>query len=185
MEKEALTLLKHEHVSKKRIQFIYSMDMRYVKQYHEVNVIISQEEIHRGKLESVTKKFHSEHNRLYGYSLEEIGTPIEVINLRLTCIGQTEKPKFLKMKHGGTDPFRAFKKKRKVYLPAQKRFHLVPVFDGDQLQYGNQIEGPAIVEQVNTTTFVSPEFSVICDAYGSFTMYLKSRKREFKKKAIS
>ena len=185
MEKEALTLLKHEHVSKNRIQFIYSMDMRYVKQYHEVNVIISQEEIHRGKLESVTKKFHSEHNRLYGYSLEEIGTPIEVINLRLTCIGQTEKPKFLKMKHGGTDPFRAFKKKRKVYLPAQKRFRLVPVFDGDRLQYGNQIEGPAIVEQVNTTTFVSPEFSVICDAYGSFTMYLKSREREFKRKAIS
>ena len=81
--------------------------------------------------------------------------------------------------------FKAFKKKRKVYLSVQKRFHLVPVFDGDRLQYGNQIEGPAIVEQVNTTTFVSPEFSVICDAYGSFTMYLKSREREFKRKAIS
>jgi len=31
---------------------------------------------------------------------------------------------------------------------------------------------------VNTTTFVSPEFSVVCDAYGSFTMYLKSREKD-------
>lgn len=185
MEKEALTLLKHEHVSKKRIQFIYSMDMRYVKQYHEVNVILSQAEIHQGKLESVTKKFHSEHNRLYGYSLEEIGTPIEVINLRLTGIGHTEKPKFLKMKYGKSDPFKAFKKKRKVYLPAQKKFHLTPVFDGDRLRYGNQIEGPAIIEQVNTTTFVSPEFSLLCDAYGSFTLYLKTREKEFKGRVLS
>ncbi len=185
MEKEGTTLLKNEHVSKNRIQFVYSMDMRYVKQYHEVNVTVIQEEIHRGKLESVIKKFHSEHNRLYGYSLEEIGTPIEVINLRLTCIGHTEKPKFLKMKYKGLDPSKAFKKKRRVYLPTQRRFQLVPVFEGDWLRYGNQIDGPTIIEQVNTTTFVSPEFSVLCDAYGSFTLYLKSRKKEVEERTLS
>jgi N-methylhydantoinase A len=60
----------------------------------------------------------------------------------------------------------------------------VPVFDGDLLKYGNKIEGPAIIEQVNTTTFVSPEFSVLCDAYGSFTMYIKLREKEFKKRVM-
>lgn len=185
MEKEGTMLLKNEHVPRNRIQFFYSMDMRYVKQYHEVNVPLSREEILRGRLGSITKKFHSEHNRLYGYSLEEIGTPIEVINLRLTCVGLTEKPKFLKMKYHGPDPSMAFKKKRKVYLPTKKRFQMVPVFDGDKLRYGNKIEGPAIIEQINTTTFVSPEFSVLCDAYGSFTMYFKSREKEFQKRIIS
>jgi N-methylhydantoinase A len=184
MESEGTDILKSEHIAKNWIQFIHSMDMRYVKQYHEVNVLISQEEILRGKLQAIMKKFHSEHNRLYGYSLEEIGTPIEVINLRLTCIGKTEKPRFLKMKYAGSDPSNAFKKKRKVYLPAKKRFQMIPVFDGDRLRYGNKIEGPAIIEQVNTTTFVSPEFSVLCDAYGSFTMYLKSREKEFKRRVI-
>jgi N-methylhydantoinase A len=61
---------------------------------------------------------------------------------------------------------------------------MVSVFDDDRLRYGNKIEGPAIIEQVNTTTFVSPEFSAICDAYGSFTLYLKSREREFKGSVI-
>lgn len=184
MEKEGIDLLKSEHIPRNRIQFSYSIDMRYVKQYHEVNVMVTQEEIHRGKLASIAKKFHPEHNRLYGYSLEEVGTPIEVINLRLTCTGRTEKPRFLKVKYAGPDPSFAFKKKRKVYLPGKKIFQPVPVFDGDRLKYGNKIEGPAILEQVNTTTFVSPEFSVLCDAYGSFTMYLKSREKEFKKRVV-
>jgi len=185
MKSEGTTLLKSEHIARDRIQFIHSIDMRYVKQYHEVNVLTSPEEILRGKLQSITKKFHSEHNRLYGYSLEEIRTPIEVINLRLTCIGKTEKPRFLKMKYTGPDPSKAFKKKRKVYLPTKKKFQMTPVFDGDRLRYGNKIEGPALIEQVNTTAFVSPEFSALCDAYGSFTMYLKSREKEFKGRVIS
>jgi len=184
IENEGIALLKTEHIPKDRIDFIYSIDMRYVKQYHEVNVIVSREEIYKGKLASIAKKFHPEHNRLFGYSLEEVGTPIEVINLRLKCVGKTDKPKFLRMKYAGVDPSKAFKKRRKVYLPARKRFQMVWVFDGDRLRYGNKIEGPAIIEQVNTTTFVSQEFSVICDAYGSFTMYLKSREREFKERVI-
>jgi N-methylhydantoinase A len=184
MEKEGIDLLKSEHIPKNRIQFSYSIDMRYVKQYHEVNVVVTQEEVHRGQLASIAKKFHPEHNRLYGYSLEEVGTPIEVINLRLTCTGRTEKPRFRKVKYAGPDPSFAFKKKRKVYLPGKKRFQPIPVFDGDRLKCGNKIEGPAILEQVNTTTFVSPEFSVLCDAYGSFTLYLKSREKEFKKRVV-
>jgi N-methylhydantoinase A len=184
MENGGITLLKSEHIMKHQIEFIYSIDMRYVKQYHEVNVTVSREEIMKGDYRSIAKKFHPEHNRLYGYSLEEVGTPIEVINLRLKCIGKTEKPKFSKMRYRGPDPSEAFKKRRKIYLPTKKKFQTVPVFDGGKLRYGNEIEGPAIIEQVNTTTFVGPEFSVISDAYGSFTMYLKSREKEFKGKVV-
>lgn len=184
MEHEGTLLLKSEHIPRDQIEFIYSIDMRYIKQYHEVNITVTQDEIFKRKLTSMAKKFHPEHNRLYGYSLEEVGTPIEVINLRLNCIGKTEKPKFLKMKYEGPDPSKAFKKKRSVYLPTKKKFQMVSVFDGDKLHYGNKIEGPAMIEQVNTTTFVSPEFSVLCDAYGSFTMYLKSREKEFKDRVI-
>jgi len=184
MEEEGTDLLKSEHIAKTRLEFNYSIDMRYVKQYHEVNVVVTQEEVRRGRMDLIAKKFHPEHNRLYGYSLEEVGTPIEVINLRLTCVGRTDKPKFRKMKYAGPDPSFAFKKKRKVYLPSKKKFQPVPVFDGDRLKYGNKIDGPAIIEQVNTTTFVSPEFSVLCDAYGSFTMVLKSREKEFKKRVM-
>ncbi len=182
MEKEATALLKSENIPEDSIQHIYSLDMRYVKQYHEVNVEVTREELDRGDFESMAAKFHPEHNRLYGYSLEEEGTPIELINLRLSSIGKTSKPKFGKEEYDQEDPSKAFKKKRKVYLPQKKTFAEVPVYDGHKLRYGNKIKGPAIIEQVNTTTFVTPEYNVLCDQFGSYTMYLKEKEKEIKKK---
>jgi N-methylhydantoinase A len=175
---EGKALLEKEHIPGASIEFLYSLDMRYMKQYHEVNVAVSSGEIDRGDLQTIGARFHAEHNRCFGYSLEELKTPIDLINLRLACIGRTAKPEFRKMKYAGADASLAAKNERRVYIPGKARFQMVPVFDGDKLRFGNKVEGPGIIEQVNTTTFVSPEFSVVCDAYGSFTMYLKSREKD-------
>jgi len=182
MKEEASKLLGSEHIPEDSIEHIYSLDMRYVKQYHEVNVEITKEELVKGDVGLIASKFHPEHNRLYGYSLEEEGTPIELINLRLSSIGKTIKPKFKEEEYDQKDPSKALKKKRKVYLPLKKDFEEVPVYDGHELRYGNKVEGPAIIEQVNTTTFVTPEYNVLCDKYGSYTMYLKTKEREVQKR---
>jgi len=182
MRKEATELLKSENIPEGSIQHIYSLDMRYVKQYHEVNVEMTKDELERGNIESVATKFHPEHNRLYGYSLEEVGTPIELINLRLTSTGKTIKPKFKKEEYDKLDFSKALKKKRKVYLPLKGAFEEVPVYDGHKLRYGNKVEGPAVIEQVNTTTFVTPEYNILSDKYGSYTMFLKTKEKEIKEK---
>jgi N-methylhydantoinase A len=184
MKQEALELLKAEHIPESAIQFVYSLDMRYLKQYHELNVTVTEAEIETGDMDSIANKFHPEHNRLYGYSLEEEKTPIELINLRLLSIGKTVKPKFMKENYDGENPAKALKKKRKAWLPLKHRFEEVPVYDGAKLRFGNKIEGPAIIEQVNTTTFVTPEYNVLCDQYGSYTMYLKAKEKEIKEKVI-
>jgi N-methylhydantoinase A len=184
MEKEALELLREEHIPEESFQFVYSLDMRYLKQYHELNVVVSKEEIEKVDINSIAAKFHPEHSRLYGYSLEEQGTPIELINVRILSIGKTEKPKFIQEEYKGEDPSGASKKKRKVWLPLKNEFAEVPVYDGARLRFGNKVEGPAIIEQVNTTTFVTPEYSVLCDKYGSYTMYLNANEEEIKRKLL-
>ena len=182
MEREATELLRSENIPENSIHHVYSLDMRYVKQYHEVNVEVTKEEMEKGDIESMANRFHPEHNRLYGYSLDEQGTPIELINLRLSSTGKTTKPRFREEEYSQETPARALKKKRKVYLPQRKTFDDVPVYDGHKLSYGNKIEGPAIIEQVNTTTFVTPEFNVLCDKFGSYTMFVKEKEQEIKKK---
>ncbi|HTY25238.1 MAG TPA: hypothetical protein VMC85_19055, partial [Desulfomonilaceae bacterium] len=167
------------------IEYRYSLDLRYVKQYHEVEVPVTAQEIDLFNIESMAKKFHPAHNALYGYSLEDQGTPLELINMRLVCIGTTEKPKFQGQDLATEDASQAYKRERQVYLPNQGEFREVPVFDGLALQFGNRIEGPAIVEQVNTTTFVAPEFNVLTDRFGSFTMYLKDHEKEVKRRILS
>ena len=184
MEKEASELLKSEHIPEDSIQHTHSLDMRYVKQYHEVNIEITKEEVKKGDIESIALKFHPEHNRLYGYSLEEEGTPIELINLCLSSIGKTVKPEFRQEKYDQEDPSKALKKRRQLYIPLKNVFEEVPVYDGHRLRYGNKIEGPALIEQVNTTTFITPEYNVICDRYGSYTMYIKTKEGEIKEKLV-
>ncbi len=185
MKAEGVSLLKLEGIPEERVEYVYSLDMRYVKQYHEVNVEVTWEEIERGDFESMVRKFHPQHNKLYGYSSEEQDTPVELINMRVACIGKTEKPEFMVDAYAGEDPSPAFKKKRRVFIPRQKRFTDVDVFDGFKLRYGNRIEGPGIIEQVNTTTFVTPEYNVLVDKYGSYTMFLKEKEEEVKGRILA
>ncbi len=85
----------------------------------------------------------------------------------------TEKPAFVEEPFAGENPAEALKGEREVYLPAVRRFETVPVFDGQKTRHGHRIAGPAVVEQVNTTLFLSSSFDCICDRYGSFAVYRK------------
>jgi N-methylhydantoinase A len=178
MKKAGLALLAAEGIEEKEARFVYSLDLRYVNQYHEVNVEVSEEEVEECTVDSMAAKFHPKHNRLFGYSLEEEGTPVQLINARLICIGETKKPVLKEERYAGENPADAFKRRRPVYLPNEKRFADVDVFDGAKLRYGNRIKGPAIIEQVNTTTFVTPEYHVLVDRFGSFTLYMPHKEKE-------
>jgi N-methylhydantoinase A len=180
MRKEGVESLNSEGIAKKQIDFAYFLDLRYIKQYHEVSVEITEDEMKKGDFDSMAASFHLKHNKLFGYSLEEEGTPIELINMRLVCIGRTKKPRFQIEEYDGADPSKAYKRARKVFLPVEKRFQEVEVFDGARLKYGNRVTGPAIIEQVHTTTFVTPEYNVEVDRYGSYVMYLKGKEKEYK-----
>jgi N-methylhydantoinase A len=184
MKQEGKSLLLSEGLDEAAIEYRYSLDLRYAKQYHEVEVEVSEMEVDSFDVERMAARFHPAHNALFGYSLEEQKTPIELINMRLVCIGRTEKPEFKSQEYAGDDPSRAYKRDRSAYLPDVKEFRSVPVFDGLAMQYGNRVEGPAIIEQVNTTTFVTPEFNVLTDRYGSFTMYLKALEDDVKRRIL-
>jgi N-methylhydantoinase A len=185
MTVQGIKLLKSEGIPQNRIEHIYSLDLRYVKQYHEVNVEISSQEIERADFGSMAARFHNKHNALFGYSLEEEQTPVELINLRVMCIGQTAKPKFQLEAYAGPDPSKARKKSRPVYLPLQQAFKTVDVYDGAELRFGNKVVGPAVIEQANTTAFVAPEFSLLVDKFGSYTMYMKTHEEAAEKRILN
>jgi len=51
----------------------------------------------------------------------------------------------------------------------------VPVYDGRALRHGNRLQGPAIIEEVTTSVFVSASYDCVVDRYGSFALYKKGR----------
>jgi len=184
MKREGTRLLISEGIPENRILYNYALDLRYVKQYHEISIKITDKTAENADFDTIARCFHQEHNKRFGYSLEEEETPVELINLRLVCIGKTQKPDLQQEKYDGVDPTRAYKKSRKIFLPLQKKFEEVDVFDGFSLKYGNKVAGPAIIEQINTTTFVTPEYNVMVDQFGSYTMYLKRHEQEVEKRIL-
>jgi len=178
MREEGATLLRNEGLPLERVEFVHSLDLRYLNQYHEVNVEVTAQEVEEADFDAMAARFHPRHNALYGYSLEDGSTPVELINMRLLCVGRTDKPEFRRQDYAGEDPSAAKKHEREVWLPRERRFELVEVFDGFELRYGNRIRGPAVVEQVNTTTFVAPEYDLVVDRFGSYTLYLKELEEE-------
>ncbi len=184
MEDEGRRVLTREGIAAEKITFVRSLDLRYLGQYHEVTVEVPAEIVAKADWEAIAALFHPVHNRLFGYSLEEERTPVELINLRLVCIGKTAKPEFSRRTYAGANPDSAYKKHRPVFIPGPDKFQEVPVFDAMKLEFGNRVEGPAILEQVNTTAFITPAYNVMVDCFGSYTVYLKEREAEIVKRIL-
>ncbi len=175
MRNEGAELLDEEKIPVERRTFFVRFDCRYLKQYHEVSFEVAADDVASHDSDAITRAFHEEHNRLYGYSLETQKVPIEIINLRVQALGSSEKPRFKATEYGGSDSSPALKGERSLYIFEQECFKTVPVFDGHKLNHGNHIVGPAMIEEETTAIFVSSSFNSVCDQFGSFVLYRKGR----------
>ena len=168
------TVLK-EGVTADNIEFYPTLDLRYVGQYHEVQLSVPWEEVQSYDLDYIKNRFHSEHNRLYGYSLKTDQTEIELINVRLRVVGKTEKPEFLGKAERPTPLASALKGRRSVYIPELNQMQEIAVYDGDLPLNGHTILGPALIERVNTSIFISESYDCLVDKFGSFIVYSKAK----------
>jgi N-methylhydantoinase A len=164
-----------ENIVPERRQHAVTLDCRYLKQYHEVSFPVPLAAIESGDAGAILRAFHDEHNRLFGYSLEQEGTPVEIVNVRVQSIGMTEKLELLGEPFAGPDASAARKGERSAYVFEKEAFATIPVFDGHRLRHGNRIAGPALVEMVTTTAFISASYDAVTDPYGSLLMYRKGR----------
>ena len=175
MGSEGARQLVEERIPEARRRYDVKLDCRYIKQYHEVSFLVPRELIDQHDTAAIACAFHAEHNRLYGYSLEQENTPIEIINVRVQAIGVTDKPTYREEAWAGADAAHALKGKRAVYIPETKAFKDIPVYDGHRMRFGNRVDGPAMIEQETTAIFVSASFDCAVDALGSFVLFQKGR----------
>ncbi len=177
MKREGDAMLEEEGIPAEAREFHVKFDCRYTKQFHEVSFVVDPAALEAGDEDAIATAFHAEHNRLYGYSLEdtEEDVAVEIINIRVQAVGITEKPVMSSADAASADSSHAVKGERSVYVPETKEFATVSVFDGHQLEHGNRLSGPAMIEEVTTAIFVSADYDCVIDGYGSFVLYRKGR----------
>ncbi len=166
MTAEADAVLESEGIASGRRRLSYAVDLRYRGQYHEVSVAVSAGQLRDGEWEAIREAFHARHDRLYGYALRDEATPVEIVSVRLSAVGVTDKPPPVEVPFDGADARHALKGSRAVFQPEAGEFRDTPGFDGDRLRHGNRLQGPAIVEKVTTTIFVPAGFALAVDALG-------------------
>ena len=175
MRSEGARQLDSERIEASQRRHEVKFDCRYIKQYHEVSFTVPPVMLAARDAGAIAQAFHTEHNRLYGYSLAQENTPIEIINVRVQAVGLTTKPTYREQPWAGTDSAHAIKGERAVYIPETKAFASVPVVDGHRLAHGNRVRGPAMIEQETTAIFISNAYDCVVDALGSFALYAKGR----------
>lgn len=166
----ARSTLKTERVAAGRITITYSADIRYVGQFNEVEVTApASGKLTAASLKKMAEDLHARHDSLYGYSMRD--APLELINLRVTARGHTEKPRQEKFRRRGSKSDHARIEKRRASFDG--RFREVQVYDGLKLDAGNRVAGPAIVVQPTTTIVVPPDFDLVCDEFRNYLMFRK------------
>src|SRR6185369_2541396 len=119
-----------------------------------------------GAWDAIREAFHDRHDRLFGYALREDDAVVELVSIRITALGSTDKPAPVHepLSDSGVEHLR--KGRRSVYQPQSGEFAQTPVYDGDRLRHGNRLEGPAMIEKVTTSIFVPAGFTLSVDAFG-------------------
>jgi len=152
------------------IELQHFVDMRYGGQAYEVRLpFLNDTSSTEDKLQQAISDFHSSHQDLYGYSYEGREL-VELVNVGVTGLGLLERPKIRKQKIAGKSPVQAMRGKSQVYFPQTQGRVECPIFSRELLVAGNEIIGPAIIEQYDSTTVLNPDWVARLDEWGCLVL---------------
>ncbi len=151
-------------VGEKKRYYHYRADMKYPGEFNEFVVDIPSDV---KSLDEIVACFAKYHKNKYGY-VED--TAPDIINIRVSAFGRTKKPEFTHYEDRGADSAHALKGTRKAYFHECKGMADTNVYDGQLMETGNTISGPAIIELPTTTIVVRPGQKSYVDSYLNFNV---------------
>ncbi len=151
METQAMEQMAREAVAPEDVSLVRAADARYVGQGYELEVLAQSGKLEQRDVEEIVERFHDAHVRSYGYASRD--NAVEVVNLRVTALASMPRPNLASdSRNGGGDPSLSRIGERSVYFRNEPK--TTSIYDRSGLRPGDVIEGPAIVEQLDSTTVV-------------------------------
>ncbi len=178
LEKRGLNRLEREGISPPNIKLVRGMDLRYLGQTHELTVNLAQlDKSAGGEIKSyIAHVFCQRHEQEYGFS-RDITFPIEVVNIRLTAFGLLPKIDIREKKVDRPKDWMEFEV-RPVFFNREQGFRDTPIFNRNHLPVNKALIGPAIIEQLDSTTVIFPEQRVILEPNGNLIIDLNHQSQD-------
>jgi 5-oxoprolinase (ATP-hydrolysing) len=151
-------------------------DCRYAGQGYEVRFDVPSGAIDTAWLTELAHRFHRAHEAEYGHRFD---AEIELVNIRTLAVGQIPELSPERVERGNGDPAGALTMEREVIFdaagkPDRRRTRF---YERDKLLAGDRIEGPAIIEQYDTTTVVPPGMLAKIDDFGNIVIDCSAAQR--------
>lgn len=171
LEKEAEKILRKE-AADDTVSYQRSLDMRFVGQGAEINVVLPAGEFTGFQRLDVRKLFDDTYEKLYGRTYPE--SEVEFINFKVRASlpeRLLQLPRLAMKK--GQSLNAAIKGKRPAYSPLANDFVPYTVYDRYRLFPGAKFQGPAIIEEKESTLIVGEDAHVATDEFGFLWIDLK------------
>ena len=144
-----------------------SVDARYYGQAFDIEVEVP------GEAEALTPeqigaRFHDTYETLYRNSDRK--ARIDLVNLRVRITGKTPPLALRHVPQAKGEP--TAKGMREIWYRGKR--HLARLYERSQLAAGHRVEGPAIIEQFDTTTVVAPGYVAVTDEHGVLNLTRRS-----------
>ncbi|WP_172327144.1 hydantoinase/oxoprolinase family protein [Mangrovicoccus sp. HB161399] len=159
-----------EGISETARRVLLTIDVRYEGQNYELSVPVGPGAFDAESLAQLIAGFEAEHERLYGFTAE--GEKINAVTFRAEALGLVEKAQLPERQLGDADAAAAVIGAREIWFPETGAFTESPIYDREKLLPGMEFAGPAVVEQMDTTTLVPPGVAARVDAFENLILDL-------------
>lgn len=158
LKEKSLKSMQEDGFKEDEVKIFSFLDLRYQGQSYEITIPYGNKKTSNL---SFISDFHKAHQKIYSYHHEE--RAVEIVNIRVKAVNRTKKIKLRKLPAKDKDPLRAFMKKQAIHY--QEKTWQAPVFNRALLTAGNKINGPALIADSESTTFLPPFYTLEVDGF--------------------
>ncbi|MFT8343335.1 MAG: hydantoinase/oxoprolinase family protein [Clostridium beijerinckii] len=156
-------MLSNEGIAIEDRSYICSVDCRYERQNYEISIEIPTGELTMAILNNLIESFNLEHNKFYGYC--DRNKKVQLVNYRVGAVGIIDKPnlgeKPISENPVAPDPIEI----RKVRFEGYSKYIDTKVYQRTEIPIGATIYGPAIIEQMDSTSIIPPQWEAYNDKF--------------------
>jgi N-methylhydantoinase A len=167
MQAQGDAILSRSGVTAAERQFTRHADLRYAGQGHEIRIELPAGELSPANLAAIRQTFETVYRSLFGRTGPEV--PLEAVSWRVIASGPKPSVQLNVPTTGTSNPLKG---ERPVYFPEWEEHRSVPVYDRYVLATGTTLDGPAIIEERESTTVVGPNARINVDAVRNLVVSL-------------
>lgn len=162
LEDEAKSLLVREGIDPSSIRLQRHFDLKYFPQSSYLTLPGPDGELDEGQMEALIESYIETHEKEFGYAMPRDKVEVEIGHVRLTAEGPIEKPQLKRRDKGEST---GSPRTGQVYFSSSGDWVPTQIYDRERLGVGVTVEGPAVIEQFDSTCLIPIGATATVDEY--------------------